>query len=115
MPSVLKMLAYLSLLVLGGHALALQDCVLTVQEEIAESFYSVALPVFHECLELLNSLHALLAGDSVVGACEYRGRRLNTSRDVFSSSFVEVAFVSELLPKGQYSKIDVIPRRSYLE
>ena len=69
---------YLSLLILGTHALAFQDGVLAMQKKIAEAFYPVALPVLNECLEFFDSFHALLSGNGVVGACEHGGGSFNT-------------------------------------
>jgi len=89
--------AYLALFVLGSHALAFQHRVLAVQKQVSETFNSVALPVFHKRLELLNRLDAFFPSNRVVGACEYGGGCFDALGNVFASSFVEVALVAQLL------------------
>ena len=57
----------------------------------------MALPVFYERLELFYCFDTFFARNGVVGACEHGRGRCDTPGDVFSSSFVEVALVTQLL------------------
>jgi len=87
----------LALLVLRGHALALEHRVLSIEEQIAESFNPVAFPVLDERLQLFYSLDTLLAGDGIIGALEDGRCRFDAAGDVVTAPFVQVTLVAQLL------------------
>lgn len=86
-----------ALFVLRAHAVALEHGELTVEEQIAEAFDAVTLPVFYKSLELFDGFDTLFAGNGVVRASKYRGCCFNTSSEVLLSLLVEVAVLLQLL------------------
>jgi hypothetical protein len=89
--------SHLTLLVLGAHAVALQHSELAVEQQLAEAFDAMALPVFHQSLELFNSFDALFTGNSIV--CTGKDRRccVDTTDEIFFPLVVEVAVLLQLL------------------
>jgi len=49
-----------------------------MEEEIAEAFYPVTLPVLDKCLEFLDSLDTLFSGNGVIGTGEHGGGSFDT-------------------------------------
>jgi hypothetical protein len=90
---------HVALLVLGAHAIAFEYRELAIKKQVAEALNAVALPVFYQRLELLNSFDTFFTGDGIVCACEHRRSCFDASCEIFLSSLVEVAVLLQLLAK----------------
>jgi hypothetical protein len=88
---------YLTLLILRAHAVTLQYSELAVEQQLAEAFNTVALPVFYQSFQLFNSFDALFTGDSIV--CTGKDRRgcVDTTDEIFFPLIIEIAVLLQLL------------------
>lgn len=88
---------YVAFLILGAHAVTLEHSKLTVEEQITKALDAVALPVFNQSLELLDSFDTFFAGYCVVCSSKYRRCCLDTSYKILLSLIVKVAVLLQLL------------------
>lgn len=109
-------MTYLSFVLLPIHAVSFQDSVLTVEQKVAKSFNAVALPVFDQSLQLLNSFHSVFASYSRIDALEHCFCSINTIGNVVPEMLFEFTICAQVLRMSaciQKCRVQ-IESRSYL-